>query len=293
MLYLTGAQNSLQKSADNPQTDPAKSLGGFISSSPVPNSAINSLFDLVSSYSIQKEVKETIAIGLINKFDFPVDNVRIKIVTDENHECSFKVGAVAVGDNYAMESISSRYQEPIMVDFYNANFYRAHVDLKIESPIGIEEEVALLPFGVTVIGEGIGIEETWRAFSKAFENNETYQIRRIYIDVFRIERIDEEVIEPGIQCSYVATGGFRGKFLSTFENKVANSLLLKETMNPGEALGIWIQRKVRKNIVSNEQLVEEYKKKFVREQVEGIDFIISFDQHVEPEPDNDNTDGGE
>ena len=47
MLYLTGATASLNKGGVA-QDDPMKSLGGYISLSPVPNGAINTLFDYIS-----------------------------------------------------------------------------------------------------------------------------------------------------------------------------------------------------------------------------------------------------
>ena len=129
MIYLTGAATSLAKTQDNSQSDASRSLGGYISSTPVPNAALNTLFDLISSYTLEKKPKETIAIGLINQFDKPVKDVELKIVTDENHEAVFKIAAVAVSsEDYAMEQIANRYQEPMLADFYDASFYRAAVD---------------------------------------------------------------------------------------------------------------------------------------------------------------------
>lgn len=282
MLYLTGAQNSLKKTEDNPQTDPQKSLGGYISSTMVPNSAVNALFDLISSYSIEKKSKETIALGLINKFEVGVRNVRIKIVTDEMNECSFKVAAVNVGENYAMESISSRYQEPISAEFYDASFYRAFVNIKILNPLSEGEELALIPFGVIVNGIGGGIDGTWEAFQSAFEKNDTYSVRRIDRNTFKIERRDEEVIDPGLNCSYVATEAFTSEFEGKFENKISNSLLLKETFDPNEAIGIWLQRKVKGTKISNQKILEDYKSGYVKEDLEKVEVIIDYEIADEP-----------
>lgn len=189
MLYLTGAGASLVKTQDNPQTDAAKSLGGYISSTPVPNAALNSLFDLISAYTLEKRQKETIAIGLINQFDKEVKDVELKIVTDENHEAIFKIAAVAVStDNYAMEHIANRYQEPMLAEFYDASFYRAAVDLKINQYASAGEEIALYPFNVSFEVKETGIEGTWNAFEEAFSNDETYCVKRISETIFRIER---------------------------------------------------------------------------------------------------------
>lgn len=278
MIYLTGAQTSLAKTSDNPQTDASKSLGGYISSTPVPNAALNVLFDLISSYTLEKRQKETIAIGLINRFDKPVKDVELKIVTDEHHEAVFKVAAVSVSsDNYLIEQITSRYQEPILAEFFDASFYRAGVDIQITQYASEGEEIALFPFGVTVEVQETGMEGTWKAFEEAFYNDETYTVKRITESKFRIERRDETVLETPLDCSYVTTEGFTAKFLGKLENKADNSVLLKEEFQPNEAVGIWIQRIIKKNTYpSNDELLEEFKEKFIREKTEEVELIISY-----------------
>ena len=67
MLYLTGAPNSLMVSPDAPQNDPRMSLGGYVSSTPVPNAAVNVLFDQVALLTLQNRPTECMAFALINK----------------------------------------------------------------------------------------------------------------------------------------------------------------------------------------------------------------------------------
>lgn len=278
MIYLTGASTSLTKTQDNPQTDASKSLGGYISSTPVPNAALNALFDLISSYTLEKKPKETIAIGLINQFDKAVKDVELKIVTDENHEAVFKIAAVSVSsENYSMEQIANRYQEPLMADFYDASFYRAAVDLKIKQYASAGEEIALFPFGISFEVKETGIEGTWRAFEEAFSNDETYDVKRISETIFRIERRDETVLETPLECSYVTTEGFTAEFLGKLSNKVDNSVIIKEELKPKEAVGLWIQRIIKKNnYPTNEELLQEYKDKYIREKVEEVELILSY-----------------
>lgn len=278
MIYLTGAATSLAKTQDNPQTDATLSLGGYISSTPVPNAALNTLFDLISSYTLEKKSEETIAIGLINQFDKPVKDVEIKIITDENHEALFKLAAVAVSsEDYAMEQIANRYQEPMLAEFHDASFYRAAVDLEIKQYASAGEEIALYPFNVSFEVRETGIEGTWEAFEEAFSNDETYTVKRISETIFRIERRDETVLETPLDCSYITTEGFTAEFLGKLSNKADNSVIIKEELKPKEAVGIWLQRIVKKNnYPTNEQLIKEYKDKFVRENVEGVEMIISY-----------------
>lgn len=279
LLYLTGASTSLVKSEDNPQTDASKSLGGYISSTPAPNAALNSLFDMISSYTLEKKQKETIALGLINQLETAVKNVELKIVTDIDNVATFKVAAVAVSsDNYRMESISSRYQEPMAAEFHDASFYRACVDLEITQYAGKYEEIALYPFGISFVVQEEGWEGTWKAFEEAFSNDETYEIRRISERTYRIGRRDDTLLETPLKCFYITTEGFKAEFLGELSNKADNTVLISEQLEPKEAIGLWIQRDIKNSSVpSNEQLLEDYKHYVIKETVEDVEIVISYD----------------
>lgn len=283
LLYLTGASTSLVKSEDNPQTDASKSLGGYISSTPAPNAALNSLFDMISSYTLEKRQKETIALGLINQLETAVKNVELKIVTDVDNVAIFKVAAVAVNsDNYRMESISSRYQEPMAAEFHDASFYRACVDLEVTQYAGKDEEIALYPFGISFVVQEEGWEGTWKAFEEAFSNDETYEIRRISERTYRIGRRDDTLLETPLKCFYITTEGFKAEFLGELSNKADNTVLISEQLEPKEAIGLWIQRDIKDaSVPSNEQLLEDYKHHVIKETVEDVEIVISYDL-VEP-----------
>lgn len=283
LLYLTGASTSLVKSEDNPQTDASKSLGGYISSTPAPNAALNSLFDMISSYTLEKKQKETIALGLINQLETAVKNVELKIVTDIDNVATFKVAAVAVSsDNYRMESISSRYQEPMAAEFHDASFYRACVDLEVTQYAGKDEEIALYPFGISFVVQEEGWEGTWKAFEESFSNDEIYEIRRISERTYRIGRRDDTLLETPLKCFYITTEGFKAEFLGELSNKADNAVLISEQLEPKEAIGLWIQRDIKDaSVPSNEQLLEDYKHHVIKETVEDVEIVISYDL-VEP-----------
>ena len=158
MIYLTGADTSLVKSSIAPQKDAANSLGGYVSSTVVSNSELNSLFDLISSYTLEKKRQETIALAIINKLSQSVNNVTLKIVVDNNAIASFKVAAVSLDSNLSMEHISNRYSEPMIGDFYKADFVRAYTRLKILSPAIAGEVINLSPFNIIVNVINGGIE---------------------------------------------------------------------------------------------------------------------------------------
>lgn len=277
MIYLTGATSSLAKSQENPQTDSALSLGGYISSSPVPNAAINVLFDAVSSYTLDKRLKETIAIGLINKFDTSVENVELKIVTEQENEAEFRIAAVSVGENYSMEHIANRYQEPMIGEFHDASFHRASVDLEITNHGVKGEEIVFYPFNVVAEIQKNGIEGTWEAIEEAFNSDENYSVSRISEKIFRIGRRDENVLENPVRCSYIATENFSANFLGEMSNKINKTVLVSDGLKPNEAIGIWIQRVIKKSkFSSNETILQNFKNGNVRSEIENIELVISY-----------------
>lgn len=280
MIYLTGANTSLVKSSEAAQTDPAKSLGGYISSTPVPNGELNALFDLISSHTLEKKKKETIALGLVNKLDKAVNNVTLKVVVGNENLATFRVAAVKPDNYLAMEHIANRYAEPLAADFYSADFQRASVDIEITNPASMGEEIALYPFNVVAEVEESGIEGTWNAFENAFSNDETYDVIRISEKRFRVLRSDENVLNEPISCSYVATDSFSCDFVGKFANgSVGEVTIIDEDsqLNPGEAVGLWIQRDLKKyKYPTNQQLIEDYKNKVIKETIETAEIVISY-----------------
>lgn len=280
MIYLTGANTSLAKSSEAAQTDPAKSLGGYISSTPVPNGELNVLFDLISSFTLEKKKKETIALALVNKLDQAVNNVTLKVVVGNENLATFRVAAVKPDSSLAMEHIANRYAEPLAADFYSADFQRASVDIEITNPASVGEEIALYPFNVVVGVEESGIEGTWNAFENAFSNDETYDVVRISENRFRVLRKDESVLPEPLTCSYVSTEGFSCDFVGKFANGAVGEVTIIDEdshLNPGEAVGLWIQRDLKKyKYPTNQQLIEDYKNKVIKETIETAELVISY-----------------
>lgn len=284
MLYLTGAEASLTKTGgDSPQSDVNKSLGGYISSSPVPNGAINVLFDLISSYTLANNPIETIGIALINKFDEKVRDVELKIVADEDNIANFKIAAVAVNSDLAMEHISNRYEQPINAEFYDASFYRASVDVKIDRPATAGEEIVFYPMNVVVEVKEGGLEGTWKAIFDSFEKDDVYIAKRLTTDTFRIERRDEEVVSEPLACSFIATEHSSFTFSGKLLNKKNNAVLISEELAPNSCIGIWIQRVLKKEKnISNEELINNYKNGIISKTEEEVELIVNYNLDENP-----------
>lgn len=272
MLYLTGATSSIERSGGNsPQTDVNKSLGGYISSTPVPNGSLNALFDSVSLISVQRAQPETLGFGLVNEFSSPMD-VKIRIITHKNAVAKFAIAAVAT-ENGSMERIGSRYALPLYGEFYDASFSRASVEARIEQYAGIGEEILLLPFGVTAKAEVASWDGTFQAIQKAFDGSE-YKVTRVSRRRFVVERLADDVVEPQT-CRAVSTGAAAIKFFSDLKNDLTGEVNLG-VVQPGQIVGLWLQRTVKKEYRTNEQILRDRKIGYIEPTEEDVEVVIEF-----------------
>lgn len=278
MFYLTGAQSSLKKSNEVTQTDIMKSLGGYISSSPVPNNMINTLFDMVSLKTIKDKSQETICIGLINKLEKTVSDVTLKIITPQEAICNFKIGAVLADKNLCVESIENRYSQPLSVDFFDATFFKASVDVKISKPASTGESISFEPFDVIAYVErGGNFNGTWNAINKAFSNSEDYTAKRLTEDTFRIERKDDKLLEKAFKPSYLSTDSCELIFLDDFKNLKDNEVSLIDSLEPGDGIGIWIQRTISNFAEKeNEEMIDDYNSKREFEKLEEVELVVNY-----------------
>lgn len=277
MLFLTGASSSLTNSGGMPQDDPMKSLGGYVSISPVPNAALNSLFDLVSLKSIKEKTRETIAIALINKLNKPVSDVNLKIVSGQDSVCSFKIAAVSLDENYCMEHISNRYSQPIMAEFYDATFNPGSVDVEITRLPIPGEEVDFSPFDVMVQFSKSNYDDAINDIIKAFNKTSNYRVKRLSEKVFRIERTDDKSIDEPFECSFLSSDNAEFKFNGLFKNFSNNEVIISERIEPNEGIGIWLQREVLStNEKSDSEMISDYDKKITKDTIEEIELAINY-----------------
>ena len=286
MIYLTGAQYSLKRTEDNPQVDPAKSLGGFISSSPVPNGSLNALFDLVSTSTLMDRPRETLAIALINKLTVAVRNVELKIVVGSKPICAWRIAAVAPDANLATEAIPNRYAEPLNATFYDATFVRAAIEFDVTTPPSAGESFAIMPIGFAaeLTNKESGWDGLWKAMKRAASRNATFSAERLSERRFRVAYRDEtEVAEEGIECTLLTDGGMRVEFDGRFRNVSANSVVIADDLAPEGAVVLWLQREVSPEWepLTDEQRIEDFKHHVVDSHVEEADIVITYEEVTE------------
>ena len=291
ILFLTGSTSSLKRSEVAPQSDPAKSLGGWVSSSPVPNASLNALFDLVSASTLSDRPVETIALGLINMLSVPVTNVRLSIVVGEKPICSWKVAATALSEDLRMESIPNRYSEPISAQFYDATFQRACVEFELIGDPLKDDQFLILPLNLTIDVTENGVKGFWNGLRNACKQTSTYVCERVAERRFRVSYSDESVVpDGGADCRVIKDSAANIEFKSKFANGATGSVLLvnaeatpAEQISSGGGIGLWLQREISPDYErpTDEQLIEAKKRGEVLPKVEQAEIVITYDEVVE------------
>jgi hypothetical protein len=129
-LYYTSSRSYLGQ-----QGKANQSLGGFPSSSPVPNSQLGNLFSSITSYTKQNEITEVIGLILKNEDDNDVENLQFYFDLPENMVAKFEIAAVALQLNsknqYYMEELSNSQSLPTYAEFHEADGLSNAVSLGI------------------------------------------------------------------------------------------------------------------------------------------------------------------
>jgi hypothetical protein len=99
VLLFTGAD-----APDVPQINADKSLGGFISSSPIPNGRLGNLFSSISKNTVIKDTKEIRLIALKNTTGVIKSNINIYSVTT-GKSIKMQLAAVAPATNSSSQLV--------------------------------------------------------------------------------------------------------------------------------------------------------------------------------------------
>lgn len=103
----------------------SNSLGGYKSSTPVPNDVFNNIFDELSLNTIANNKSQYIALVLKNEGEEIVSNVNVWFTPKgENVYCDYTIGATKMltdnEGNPIMESVETIYSKPFQIQLYPA-----------------------------------------------------------------------------------------------------------------------------------------------------------------------------
>ena len=118
-LYFTGAA-----SFNAEQKDKNKSLGGYKSSTEIPNDLLGNLFGDISMYTLDEKLRETKAIIIYNESNSDLEDLYIWFDKITDSLGLFEVAAVALTPNSSGE-VYMEYIDNIRASPYVGNFVQA------------------------------------------------------------------------------------------------------------------------------------------------------------------------
>lgn len=150
-LYYSGALGHLQT-----QVNPAKSIGGYISSSAVPNDLTDAIFDELSDPSLIANRYEYICLILQNQLPNKVSNILLglKWLSEEvplsNIQAAAAVPTLDKYEDPVFELLSSRYSQPLGVNFQDITISPSLVTILPLSSIAIGDILDIHMDGVSL-----------------------------------------------------------------------------------------------------------------------------------------------
>ena len=142
-LLYTGASQ-----ANEEQKDPSKSLGGYVSLSPVPNGVLQSIFPAASLLSTQQKKKEVRLIALHNESTIIASNLTLTFKLDEDAVCDYKLAIVAPNLDTCNDPLFER------IDSGNSLPYYAEFNTIVNNePIELSDLNANSYFGIWLMRE--------------------------------------------------------------------------------------------------------------------------------------------
>lgn len=303
-FFFTGADKFLDT---QPETD--KSIGGFISSSPVPNDDFANVFSEISLLSITNDLQETKGLALKNETGVDITDLLINYVYPEvDSQTIVEIATVAVsidacGDQ-AIEKIPNFRSTPQFATFQEANAAQARARMELSNPGSngdtITIEVDSIPEETTIALPQANptIEETVDAIVDAFAANVTYTVtkvieKRILISTstalgVTVGQKIEQLI-PLVEFRKTAFGVSTEEFsLVTAGTATADPVTLAggvdNTINvgpltDGQYLGVWLRRRLRDSVkkpVDCEVLFDEFIQETEKPLSETIDVNLEW-----------------
>lgn len=265
------------KSLNSSQTDISKSLGGFISSTSLPNGRLNNLFQDVSLVSLQEESSETKAIFLKNISNKIVQNIVLYFLYPSETISKLQVACVEPVNN-EMELIRSAYDLPYEAEFFEPSaVFSFSVFTLVEDNFVASDSIKIENFTIPMSSAPSNAEFMQKA-KTVFSNSEVYNFVQMNETQFKLEY---KIL--GLYSNTPAIVVQNNAITATiFGGGVDNSVLIAEEMEPGASLGIWLSKTIIKQNAKNiterfEEFVENNYQPVESTSLEDIQLVIEYD----------------
>lgn len=185
-ILYTNAQEPL-----GDQRDPLISLGGYVSSTPVPNDLAGNLFSDISEIASQEISRETKAIALLNNTGSEISSLSAWIEFDDISYVDVEIAFAAINQNGGapfMERIANLKASPFSADFQEASENDKlilmdpiqdgeYVGLWIRRTVKIPSPIDVYPGTIANLKPGEAIEVNGAEKTKEQLQREIFKIR--------------------------------------------------------------------------------------------------------------------
>src|ERR1700748_2969192 len=268
-LYYTGATSNLVE-----QRLSVKSLGGFVSSSPVENAASEAFFSDLSQTSITQDLPEYRLFALKNEGVTDINNLMLfyqyKEANPSINICfsSIKPSMVDVDGN--CQSIFEKINNGNSAPIFSQNWYEA--DSKFPSQQVFLSTAARMGEVITFLGvetraavSDLSLTNTYKLIVNAFKNNQDYLVqyvsrtdtetnlttgdqREVFTEyIFVQKNVIRENTDP---ITFTTTGQATLKQPYFFQGGYDNSINIG-TVKAGQYLGIWFKKSLNIDVILN------------------------------------------
>jgi len=251
-LLLSGA-----KHPNSEQRDVTASTGGYISVTPVPNGRLNALFDDIGCYEKEKKVSSTLGLFLKNNSGQVINNIVLQqvynnTIGEDDNQASFEWAAVEPKDNEYIERLGNRYEYPYHAEFFDPTCRREDAILEIKTAGEVGDVLNIL--GMSVVLDGNEINDVVFAIVEKFEDHSEFKVEYHSENSVYFKR--KELIQTEAPIEILTPGDATAEPVS-FSGFKDNGILLIESLQPNESIGLWITRTVKKDKKVDCFLIEE------------------------------------
>lgn len=230
-LFLSGADLA------NYPSSPSKSLGGWISSSPLRNDDINNLFEDISILDIEQKTKQIKGLFLKNTTNATISNPNISIKTLPGYK--IELATVVPGENGTyIEKIENSQQSPIYAQFVGFNVTYSSCILTILTPSVGVENLELLGEDLVTDNSIVTIEDLVDFIVTQFEYNTSYKITKTESNKFKVESLNKI---PTTTLVNLISDGNATSDSQNLSGGVNNSQTINISLDANETLGMWLK----------------------------------------------------
>jgi hypothetical protein len=282
-FYYTGATAPTAT-----QPDPSRSLGGYVSGSPLEDDVLNNLFGDITPMGMQYAGPETYALGLRNLGPKGAQELKLGYVYPAGCAVRLEVAAVELYadscNKLTMQALASRRARPQGATFHELEMRRATAELAIEFGPDAGDVLHLLVDGVQItpaetVRSDMSATTAASFLAQQILTRSTEYFAEVDPERPNVVKITRELPGPFTGTLELDTDGTAYAESVTFANGLDNSASLGN-LAKGEILGLWFRRTLLPSATQPIPAAELEKLPVGNRHREDLEIYLSYEDEV-------------